>query len=91
MNHLLDYPDIWLIGGGGKTTLMFKLAAAWASAGERAVCTTTTKIWVPTPDQCSDLRVGEFSDIFAGLHTRPAPLMPVGGRANPAPATRHLA
>lgn len=80
MNRLLDYPDIWLIGGGGKTTLMFKLAAAWAARGERTVCTTTTKIWVPTPDQCCDLRVGTFKDILADLNDRPASMAAVAHR-----------
>lgn len=80
MNRLLDYHDVWLIGGGGKTTLMFKLAAAWAARGERTICATTTKIWVPKPDQCHDLRVGEFSEILAGLCARPAPLVTVAGR-----------
>jgi probable selenium-dependent hydroxylase accessory protein YqeC len=80
MNRLLDYPDIWLIGGGGKTTLMFKLAAAWAERGERTICATTTKIWIPTPEQCSDLRVGQFSDILAVLHDRPASLVTVANR-----------
>ncbi len=80
MNRLLDYPDIWLIGGGGKTTLMFKLAAAWAACGERTICATTTKIWVPTPEQCSDLRLGAFSDVLAGLPARPAPLVAVADR-----------
>ncbi len=80
MKLLLDYPDIWLIGGGGKTTLMFKLAAAWAARGERTICTTTTKIWVPTPDQCADLRVDSFSEILAGLHDRPAPMVTVADR-----------
>lgn len=80
MNRLLDYPDIWLIGGGGKTTLMFRLAAAWAARGERTVCTTTTKIWVPTSDQCPDLRIGTFTDVLTGLHDRPAPLVTVADR-----------
>ena len=80
MNRLLDYPDIWLIGGGGKTTLMFKLAAAWAARGERTICATTTKIWVPTPEQCPDLRIGAFSEILAGLRARSAALVTVAHR-----------
>lgn len=80
MNRLFDYPDIWLIGGGGKTTLMFKLATAWAAFGEKAICATTTKIWVPKPDQCPDLRVGAFSDILTDLRDRPAQLVTVADR-----------
>lgn len=75
MNPLLDYSDVWLIGGGGKTTLMFRLAAAWSGRGESALCTTTTKIWPPTPDQCPDVRVAGFAEIVADLRRRPAPMV----------------
>lgn len=36
-----------LVGAGGKTTLMYALAARMAGAGRRVVCTTTTKIFPP--------------------------------------------
>lgn len=36
-----------LVGAGGKTTLMYALAERMAAAGERVVCTTTTKIFPP--------------------------------------------
>lgn len=36
-----------LVGAGGKTTLMYALAACMAGAGRRVVCTTTTKIFPP--------------------------------------------
>ena len=38
---------ISLVGGGGKTTLMFALARELASAGNRVITTTTTKILEP--------------------------------------------
>ncbi len=41
---------IHLIGGGGKTTLMFNLASELAGHGERVITTTTTKIVKPDPD-----------------------------------------
>lgn len=44
-----------LVGAGGKTSLMFALARLLTIAGERVVCTTTTKILAPTPEQCSRL------------------------------------
>ncbi len=77
MNALLDYSDLWLIGGGGKTTLMYRLAAAWAGRGETAICATTTRIWPPTPDQCPDLRVAELTPLTADLRRRPTPLVTV--------------
>ncbi|HIW78516.1 MAG TPA: putative selenium-dependent hydroxylase accessory protein YqeC [Candidatus Bilophila faecipullorum] len=36
-----------LVGAGGKTTLMYALAARMVAAGERVICTTTTKIVPP--------------------------------------------
>lgn len=40
-----------LVGGGGKTTLMYRLAEELAAAGHRVLVTTTTKIYPPLPDQ----------------------------------------
>ena len=80
MKPILDCSDVWLIGGGGKTTLMFRLAAAWASRGEAAICATTTKIWPPTPDQCPDLRVADLASLVVDLRKRPAPLVTVASR-----------
>lgn len=34
-----------LVGAGGKTTLMYALAASTVAAGEKVICTTTTKIF----------------------------------------------
>lgn len=42
---------ISLVGGGGKTTLMFALARELASAGGCVVTTTTTKILEPLPSE----------------------------------------
>jgi probable selenium-dependent hydroxylase accessory protein YqeC len=42
---------ISLVGGGGKTTLMFALARELASDGSCVVTTTTTKIFEPLPSQ----------------------------------------
>ncbi len=36
-----------VVGAGGKTTLCWRMVQALASRGERAVFTTTTKIWQP--------------------------------------------
>lgn len=40
-----------LTGGGGKTSLLFHLARQLARSGKRVLTTTTTKIFIPTPDQ----------------------------------------
>jgi len=40
-----------LIGSGGKTTLMYKLAREAVHLGMKVVSTTTTHIFVPAPDQ----------------------------------------
>ncbi len=40
-----------LVGAGGKTTVMFRLAAELTARGLRVACTTTTKIFPPTPVQ----------------------------------------
>jgi probable selenium-dependent hydroxylase accessory protein YqeC len=42
-----------LVGAGGKTSLMFKLARELSMAGERVLTTTTTKIFEPSQDQTS--------------------------------------
>jgi len=42
-----------LVGGGGKTGLMFKLARELSMAGDTVLTTTTTKIFEPSRDQTS--------------------------------------
>ena len=42
---------IYLIGGGGKTTLMFRLARWLEERGERVLTSTSTRIWPPSPEQ----------------------------------------
>lgn len=42
---------ISFVGAGGKTSLMFHLAGLLAQSGQRVLSTTTTKIFVPTPEQ----------------------------------------
>ncbi len=46
-----------LTGGGGKTSLMFHLAKTLESSGKRVLSTTTTKIFVPTPEQSKTVLV----------------------------------
>ena len=43
---------ITLVGGGGKTSLMFKIANELKKLNKRVLVTTTTKIYYPTKEQC---------------------------------------
>ncbi len=53
---------ISIIGGGGKTTLMFALAREARAAGRTVISTTTTKIRVPPPSVLKTILLkGEFS------------------------------
>ncbi|HIP40138.1 MAG TPA: putative selenium-dependent hydroxylase accessory protein YqeC [Desulfocapsa sulfexigens] len=44
---------ISIVGGGGKTSLMFQLAHAFQQKGVKVISTTTTRILRPTPQQTS--------------------------------------
>jgi probable selenium-dependent hydroxylase accessory protein YqeC len=44
-----------LVGAGGKTSLMFRLARELAGDGQTVLTTTTTKIFEPSPDQATQL------------------------------------
>jgi probable selenium-dependent hydroxylase accessory protein YqeC len=46
---------ISLVGAGGKTTLMFKIAAQLVKAGHTVLTTTTTRLRTPSPDSGSHL------------------------------------
>jgi probable selenium-dependent hydroxylase accessory protein YqeC len=48
---------ISLVGAGGKTTLMFRLAEELSLRGKRVVTTTTTKILEPTPGETGSLLI----------------------------------
>lgn len=55
--RLFDRGVVAIVGAGGKTTLMFRLAKELSAAGGRVLTTTTTKIYYPTPDQSSHVVV----------------------------------
>jgi probable selenium-dependent hydroxylase accessory protein YqeC len=66
--ELKDREVISLVGGGGKTSLMFLLAEELRSSGYRVITTTTTKILEPGPDDTPFLSVGDTQEtIFAHL------------------------
>jgi probable selenium-dependent hydroxylase accessory protein YqeC len=53
-----------IVGAGGKTSLMFRIARELSQAGESVLTTTTTKILMPGKDQSARVIVsdslGEF-------------------------------
>jgi len=49
---LQDGGVVSLVGAGGKTTLLFRLAGEMARRGESVLTTTTTKMMRPSPEQC---------------------------------------
>jgi len=59
-----DRGVISLVGAGGKTTLMFTLAKWINDCGKTVITTTTTKIFVPAPDQSPAVVLQEASESF---------------------------
>ena len=59
---LEDQGVVSLVGAGGKTSLMFKLAREISEARESVLTTTTTKILNPTPEQSSNLIISDHID-----------------------------
>jgi probable selenium-dependent hydroxylase accessory protein YqeC len=55
---LLDRRYVHLIGGGGKTALLFAMAHALAEAGRSVITTTTTRILEPRPDESDRVVLG---------------------------------
>ena len=61
MASVLDLPDrgrLAIVGAGGKTTAMFRLARELGERGLRVACATTTRIFRPAPDE-ADLILAE--------------------------------
>lgn len=57
---------ISLVGAGGKTSLMFRLAHELSRAGDAVLTTTTTKIFEPEPEQSSRVLVSDsIPDLLA--------------------------
>ena len=55
---------ISLVGGGGKTALMFRLARELATRGDRVLTTTSTKIHMPVRGQTPLVRVSDSVERF---------------------------
>ncbi|MGD8335356.1 MAG: hypothetical protein PVF86_00975, partial [Desulfobacterales bacterium] len=56
---LKDGGVISIVGAGGKTALMYRMARELASRGDRVLTTTTTKIRWPTQRQSTTVMVSE--------------------------------
>jgi probable selenium-dependent hydroxylase accessory protein YqeC len=63
---LRDREVISLVGGGGKTSLMFALARELRTGGRRVITTTTTKILDPAPDDTPLISLGQPHDELLG-------------------------
>lgn len=58
---------IVLVGGGGKTTTMYRLARELADSGARVVVTTTTRINVPRPEEAGCTLVARDLEVLRSL------------------------
>ncbi len=56
-----------VVGAGGKTTLCWHLAQALAASGERAIFTTTTRIWQPAAGAFDCLCLGPLDEALRQL------------------------
>jgi len=56
---------VCLVGAGGKTSLMFRLARELSAAGNRVLTTTTTKIRMPAPEQSEAVVISASMDAIA--------------------------
>ncbi|MEK7848106.1 MAG: selenium cofactor biosynthesis protein YqeC [Chloroflexota bacterium] len=75
-----------LVGAGGKTSAMYLLARELTAAGYRGVVATTTRIWLPTPEQVTELVVADrWPELLAGLEAALArsPLVALGAARGP--------
>jgi len=59
---LADGGVVSLVGAGGKTSLMFRLARELSRSGDAVLTTTTTKIRFPTPDQSDHVIVSASAE-----------------------------
>ncbi len=68
----LRLPVAAVIGGGGKTSLIYRLAAERSRAGRPTLITTTAHMWPPTDEQRRECRMGP------ALYARGLPAAMVG-------------
>lgn len=74
---------ISLVGAGGKTSLMFRLARELSRQGDAVLSTTTTKIYTPSREQSSVVMISESASdlvVEAGKILRQKPHISAGSR-----------
>ena len=72
---------VFVVGSGGKTTLLFTLAGALARAGRAVITSTSTRIFPPTPEQSPRLIVEADPDrLIAALSADQGHATVVGAR-----------
>jgi probable selenium-dependent hydroxylase accessory protein YqeC len=80
-----------LVGAGGKTTLLFRLAKELAAAGESVLTTTTTKIFMPAPAQSANVIIAsEITETLRRTEALPPPALHVTAAAAQDTATGKL-
>ena len=86
-----------LVGGGGKTTLLYALAKGVLGCGERVLCTTTTRMFPPEPEQARLLLTEDESVQLDAIENEAVPTLvarcrlPDGKLSGLSPeAVRHL-
>ncbi len=67
------------VGGGGKTTAMFRLAHELKALGKKVLVTTTTNIAEPEPGQCDMLMLEGCPDTALFTDVKPGMVVCLGG------------
>jgi|GEM_PF-222905 len=79
--HLAEHDVVSLIGGGGKSSIMFALAEELSLSGAKVLLTTTTKIFLPAHGAVNRLIIsgeeGMISQLRQGI--APGEIVAVGG------------
>ena len=70
---------IAFVGGGGKTTAMFRLARELKELGKKVLVTTTTNIFVPEPGQCDVFMLEGCRDTESLRDVRSGTVVCLGG------------
>ena len=70
---------IAFVGGGGKTTAMFRLAHELKALGKKVLVTTTTNIAQPEPGQCDVLMLEGCTDTAQFTDVKPGTVVCLGG------------
>ncbi|GAB6112782.1 selenium cofactor biosynthesis protein YqeC [Desulfomicrobium salsuginis] len=80
MTEALALPErglLAIVGAGGKTTAMYRLAAELAERGRRVACTTTTRIFPPEPRQARLILAENNEALLGECRDAAAPGRPV--------------